>query len=315
MPEYQIRYLKRQELELEKWNTCIDESHNRLVYGYSSYLDTMSKNWDALVLNDYRAVMPLTWNKKWGIKYLYQPPFTQQLGIFSKEVITVDIINNFLRKLAEHFSFAEIFLNYKNTHPGLTSHTNFILDLYKGYETILEGYKYNLTRSLRLAKGFEFKYTVNVDLQQALAVNTKYYRERIKHLNDEDFLRFKKLCLAAEQKGELLVRAACDLDGQVLSVAVLLHKHERIYLLQSGTSKEGRKAEANYFLIDSIIREFSSTHNIFDFEGSDIQGIAHFYRLFGSVDQPYYFYRLNNLPWWFKWMKKRSSPIQHAAQS
>ncbi len=39
--------------------------------------------WDALVLDDYQAVMPLTWRSKFGIRYLYQPAFTQQTGIFS----------------------------------------------------------------------------------------------------------------------------------------------------------------------------------------------------------------------------------------
>ena len=32
--------------------------------------------WDALVLDDYAAVMPLTWRRKYGTRYLYQPAFT-----------------------------------------------------------------------------------------------------------------------------------------------------------------------------------------------------------------------------------------------
>jgi hypothetical protein len=42
---------------------------------------------------------------------------------------------------------------------------------------------------------------------------------------------------------------------------------------------------------------------ILDFEGSDHPGIAHFYANFGGIDQPYFFYRRNRLPWPIRWLK------------
>ena len=77
-----IRYLERHEIDTIKWDQCIRHAANGLIYSYSVYLDTMAKQWSALVLNDYEAVMPLTWNRKFGFNYLYQPAFTSQLGIF-----------------------------------------------------------------------------------------------------------------------------------------------------------------------------------------------------------------------------------------
>ena len=56
-----------------------------MVYAFSYYLNSMAKNWDALVLNDYDAVMPLTWNKKYGFYYLYQPFMSASLGVFGNE--------------------------------------------------------------------------------------------------------------------------------------------------------------------------------------------------------------------------------------
>ncbi len=54
----------------------------------------MAKQWDALVWNDYEAVMPLTWNRKYGIAYLYQPFLTAQLGVFGND-ITPQITGSF----------------------------------------------------------------------------------------------------------------------------------------------------------------------------------------------------------------------------
>ncbi|WP_315816464.1 hypothetical protein [Paraflavitalea speifideaquila] len=56
-----------------KWDRCIADAPNGLIYGYSFYLDKMADNWDGLVLNNYEAVMPLPWKKKWGIYYLAHP--------------------------------------------------------------------------------------------------------------------------------------------------------------------------------------------------------------------------------------------------
>ena len=70
-----VHYITYQQIDKSKWDNCIDTAANGLVYGYSFYLDAMAKHWDALVLDDYEAVMPLTWNKKYGITYLYQPFF------------------------------------------------------------------------------------------------------------------------------------------------------------------------------------------------------------------------------------------------
>lgn len=297
-----IRYVGREEIDITKWDNCIDESYNTLIYAYSIYLDNMAKHWDALILGDYEAVMPLTWNRKWGIKYLYQPAFTQQLGIFCRTEISSFMVESFLKKVSTHFRFAEIFLNYKNSHPALKKHSNFILPL-NAYENIYAGYSYNVTRSLNRSKTYQFKYTADIQLLKALEAYKNAYRHRMPHLTEKDFNGFEKLCSIAQGNGEALVRAVFAEDGQLLSVAMLLQKRNKIYLLQSTTFPAGRKIEANYFLIDNIIKEFSGKDFILDFEGSDIPGIAHFYRIFGSINQPYFYYRLNILPWWIKWIK------------
>ncbi|MGZ3950491.1 MAG: hypothetical protein ACXVBZ_03805, partial [Flavisolibacter sp.] len=82
MPGGEIYYKRRHEVEIDKWDRCISGSSNGLIYAYSYYLDATADNWDALVLNDYQAVMPLPWRKKFGVFYLYQPSFAAQLGVF-----------------------------------------------------------------------------------------------------------------------------------------------------------------------------------------------------------------------------------------
>ena len=107
-----IQYLQRHQVDTTKWDHCMDNSSNGLIYGYSFYLDHMSKNWDALVMGDYEAVMPLTWNKKYGIHYLYQPFFAAQLGIFGTGLSPITI-RSFLAAIPAKFKYWDFYLNEK----------------------------------------------------------------------------------------------------------------------------------------------------------------------------------------------------------
>ena len=91
---------------------------------------------------------------------------------------------------------------------------------------------------------------------------------------------------------------------ELLAIALLLKDDNRIYNLANSTTTLGRKTEANHFLIDNILKEFANTTFIFDFEGSDLAGVKIFYQKFGAVEEPYFHWHFNNLPWWIKWMKK-----------
>ena len=55
-----IHYIQHKDIDFEKWDACVANSFNRLIYGFSWYLDVVCDDWDALVLNDYEAVFPLS---------------------------------------------------------------------------------------------------------------------------------------------------------------------------------------------------------------------------------------------------------------
>ena len=299
-----INYVQHTEIDFTRWDDRVRHSLSPLIYGHSWYLDRMAANqWDALVLGDYKAVMPLTWRSKFGIAYLYQPAFTQQTGIFSAEPVTSDIVDAFLRQLDRHFRFAEICLNYSNAHPALSPRVNFTLPLSPPYQQLAEQYKKDLVRNLKAAARTKLIYEKDYPLETALGDFRQQYAGRLPAITKEDYVHFRQLCLYLRQQGQLLIRAVLDEQRQALGSAIFLRDIHRFYLIHSTTLPAGRTTEANHFLLDQFIREFAGTPMTLDFEGSDHPGIAHFYANFGSTDQPYYFCRRNRLPWPIRWLK------------
>jgi len=302
---HHIRYIQRRDIDLVKWDACISRSMNQLIYGRSFYLDHMTAGgWDALITGDYEMIMPLTWKKKWGIRYLFQPPFTQQTGIFSPSPLTAATIEAFLQTATASFSLTEIFMNFGNPHPSFTPATNLILHLHPPYEEIYARYKKDLVKNLRLAARCSFQYLTDPDLSMALDLYRRLYQDRTPHVRADAYNRFEKLCFHLREKGQIMLRGVADSRGQILATALLLKDGQRLYLLQSATTMAGRHTEANPFLLDAIIRELSGTPLTLDFEGSDIPGIAHFYRNFGTEDQPYFFFKENRLPWPLRLLKQ-----------
>ena len=300
----EIKYFTNKEIDKKKWDNCIANANNSLIYAYSFYLDNMAKNWDALVLNDYEAVMPLTWNKKYGIRYLYQPAFIQQLGIFSKESIAESTMRAFIDRIKIEFQFAEIFLNIADPRSFTKPCANFILPLNKAYKNIEANYKPSFIKSLKHAKKSMPLYLSPQNYMEAINTHIKEYGKRTTHVKDKDYKAFAAVCEFASAKNMLVVRKAISPDNELLAITLLLKDTNRLYNIMSVVPKQARSREANYFLYDEIIKEFSQQVNALDFEGSDISGIAEFYKKFGAIDQPYYFLRFNNLPWPLKYLKR-----------
>jgi len=302
MGQRNLQYLHRNQIDTAKWDQCIANANNGLLYAYSFYLDHLASAWDALVLGDYEAVMPLTWRRKIGIRYLYQPAFTQQLGIFTNEVITEELLMAFLKELQTRFKFAEIFLNYAHPVKLFPPCTNYILSLQHSYQQLQQNYKHDLVKNLKRSRRFNLNYCEEADHKMVLAAYRKMYGGRTPHVTPQDYDHFEALCSFLPNESRV-VRVVKE-NNLLLSAALMLRYSNRLYLLASVTWPEGRSREANHFLLDRVIHEFAESGMVLDFEGSELPGVAHFYRNFGGIDQPYFFYRYNHLPALLRLIKK-----------
>jgi hypothetical protein len=303
-----IKFLEHQQIDKVKYDECIVNSANSLIYARSFYLDIMCPHWSAVIAEDYSWVMPITWNKKWGIKYLYQPPFTQQLGLFKRGATAVPY-EQVIQLLQRQFRFWEINLNYQSLVKldkrkfNVFTCANFIINLKEGYEKIESGYHKDLIKNLKRSKKFNLQYRSTNNYTTAINEYISHYSNRMKHVTVKDYSRFKLLCKILSERTMLLCREVVNDKDELLAVVLCLQDERRIYNLMNTTTAIGRKLEANHFLMDSLIKEFAGSELMFDFEGSDLIGVKTFYENFGAINQPYFKVTYNNLPWPLKLLK------------
>lgn len=299
IPDLSIRLIKNSDIDKTKWDHCITIAQNGLIYGYSFYLDHMAKNWDALVYGDYEAVMPLTWNRKFGYSYLYQPPFAASLGVFGNN-LSVSATDQFIRAIPAKFRLAEISLNHGNAVTNssfIQERVNFVLPLSSSYDALYNGYRENIRRNVKKSLDFGCWYQKDIPFREVLELSHSQM-SRISNLTKHDYHNLGNLY---EYLYPLKMATACGIytaSGQLVASCIFFFSHNRAYYIVVGNHPNGRTLGASHLLIDRFIMEMAGTNLILDFEGSDIRNLAFFYSSFGAKPEMYPVLRINRLPRW-----------------
>ena len=296
-----IQYLTRSQIDTKKWDRCISIAANGRIYAFSVYLDAMSANWDALVLNDYEAVMPLTWNRKYGIRYLYQPFLAAQLGVFGSNEVQA-----FIKAIPGHFSYIDIYLNSANTNAvngnAVLLRDNYVLNLNHPYEKLVTAYRENIRRNIKKAKQSGCIVVKDFEVETVITLAAAQMQLHDKKV-EENTRRFRQLykVLKAENKATTY---GISLHGEIIASCVFFFSHKRAYYILVGNHPNGKTIGASHALIDAFIADHAGQNLLLDFEGSDIRNLAFFYSSFGAKQEIYPALKINRLPFYLKWFKK-----------
>jgi hypothetical protein len=293
-----IRYLKHREIDKNRWDDCIVSSDNRLIYALSWYLDIVSPGWDALIMDDYKAVMPLTWKKKWGLKYLVQPLFCQQLGVFSTQGSCLNT-SDFIHAIPFKFLRVRIQLNCSNyIDKGrfrILPKVNFELSLNTTYTDLFNKYSTSHKKNIRTGKNRPLSLNYSTDLPMFWNFFMQNHQTKFK-LNRSAYEVLRRLLTEVSLRAEYKIGIAQAANMEPAAAILLMKKFDRWVLLLSPSNLSGSRNRAIYLLIDHFIKEHAEKPEILDFEGSNIKGIADFYRGFGSEEMNYWFLGYSRLP-------------------
>lgn len=307
MNNSEIKYISHQEIDIEKWDRCIADSINGIVYAKSWYLDRICEKWDALVFGDYLYVMPLVWNKKFGVLYIYQPFFTQQLGVFSKFVVHKEMVNAFLHAIPEKYRLVEMNLNYQNiptsrrihTKPNITYH----LSLENPFKQLKENFSTNTKRNIKKAKDHQLSVSSLYNIDEFIGFTKKNLQKKSPEIKTKHYECLKKIIGYAVyyQLGELI--GVFNHENQLVASVFFVRSNSKIIYLAASSSEEGTDKKAMFLLINHFIETHSNKNMVLDFEGSNIPGVARFYEGFGAHPVSYFSIRRNTLPWYIQIFK------------
>ena len=237
-------------------------------------------------MDDYKAVFPITWKKKYGIQYVVQPLLSQQLGVFSQSSHGTAGVESFLHLIPDKYKHIDICLNSSNE----LSRKDYKLFIRKNYELCCggeksdpaQGYSGNTKRNIRKALRNELQIK-QTDVENYLDLRRQSDSPGFKA---EHYKLLNRIFSGIIEKGRGAITGAYSSNKLCAAVFWAFSKTRVIYL-NAVSNEEGKSTRAMFMLIDQYIRKYGGTNVIIDFEGSMIPGIARFFEGFGAKETTY----------------------------
>ncbi len=286
-----IIYISKKELSIANYDACVAESSSSMIYAYSWYLDSVADDWGVLVLEDYKAVMPVPFlrlKRNLFSKKIYQPDFCQQLGIFSQTELTQETAKAFfdsfiaLNPKVYNFNFLDSQFFSKGKYK-LKERINYELNLNNSYADLYANYSTNRKRNLKKA----YKENLYVSEEISIATFISFKKQHADYRTTaRQYQKMNRLMNEAIKKGKAKIFGVIQ-AGNLIAVAFVLNDKQRLISIITATNEIGKKIGAIAFLNDTLIKKNANTTTIFDFEGSMISGISRFYKSFGAKQVNY----------------------------
>jgi hypothetical protein len=290
----------------EKYKTLCAVDLSIPLYSMDWWLDTVCRenNWDVLLYereDKIEASMPFYSPCKGMIT---MPAYTQTMGIwFNPEFEDKKYSKNLHRKqlicmyFIEHLPANNYFL--QNFHYSFTDWLPFY---WKGYRQTTR-YNYvipntgnsdelwnNLSGDIKrnIAKArkkyhIEIRKNISIDLFMELNRQT-YERQNMKAFESEIL---EKIIAASRKRNQGDIWGAFDDRGRLHVAVFVVYQGNCAYYIASGSNPLLRKSGAHAFVLLEAIKEASKKVDSFDFAGTMLEGIEHFFRSFGATQMPY----------------------------
>ncbi|MFN4147800.1 MAG: GNAT family N-acetyltransferase [Runella sp.] len=317
-----VRFYLRSQIDDERWDYFISHSPQSILYAQSWYLDAVSPRWGALIAEEndqWQAVMPLPFKKKWGFAVVQQPLFCQFLGVFTKSGVGIaESEKLLLEALPQHFRYISIYAGRFGSNapfpPSFKQKTakNYILSLGESYKSLQKNYSSDRCQNLKRAKKWSWICQESEDIEPLIQLFKTYHASQIEGgVAESAYQTLRKIFAQLLQKQVVRLHYAIR-GGQIEAGVMFVVWDKRIIYLFNAASDIGRQGNARTWLIDNMIQSFAQSDYTFDFESPAIESIAGFYRSFGATAEPYTEIRYNGLPFPLKqWQAWRLQKINY----
>lgn len=224
-----IRVIKREAVEDEKWDGCVAASANGSAFVSTWFLDLICDDWEAIVLDDYDAVMPLPLRRQMGLKQVYHPSLLPYSGIVNRIPLVPDVV----MKMIETVPYRNIHLvmNVHNRLPlsftsKLQTYRYPVLDLISDLDWIEKHFRDDMHSIIELYQ--EKQLTVIRDLN--VADYMLFLRQTI-GIRDHEYAGLQHVMAYALRYKSAGMYAAYDKNNQMIAGAFLLKSNGCLALL------------------------------------------------------------------------------------
>lgn len=314
---YQTQLLERGQIEDAVWNEFIARSPQAAPYGCTWYLDVVWPGWGAIVVTEKGAMlaaMPIKVSKKYGIHYVFNPPFCQYVGIFFGEMDKLNntlefalkkrLVSAIVERIPRHVRVFNVKFAPEFDYPlplhwagfELQTRYSYWLDNQPDKAAIFQNFAESTRKYVNKAtrKGLKTRQVENIDgiIRLSKQQNNFQFDEKL----------LKRLWEALRKHATATAMEVVDDNGQLhAGILYCQFQHKIIHLFGAFQPESGKLGVMPLAFWKSI--EMAGPEvRVIDFEGSMLESIENFFRNFGTKPVPYLQIKKNTFPKPLRWV-------------
>ena len=250
-----IRLIPYEKIDYKKWDTCINNSSNGLLYAYSWFLDSTCDKWDALVEDDYEAVFPLPLVKKKGRYRISVSRYSLQLGLLATYPVTPEKLQRFIELIPGKYKKYELPLNVQNPSPVGKFQ---LLDRFvfrKDMIFSIDMHAHMAKSKLVTDKGESMTVTKGVQLAVIINFILRICKDKVKA---REVLALRKIISFCSRFGFGFSYGVYSSANNLIGLSYLIRFHNRVYLLFATTEDHEYRRKILQTLLDKIYKDFEN---------------------------------------------------------
>jgi hypothetical protein len=277
------------------------------VFEQPWWLDSVAPGaWSVVVVRRGDEVvgrLPFVQRRRFGLRTIVQPPYTQTLGPWLAETSgkyarRLEIEKKWLGQLIDALPPFDVFRQCFST-----SMTNWLPFYWTGFDATVR-YTYrieDLSDLDRVQSDFQdhvrrcirkAQQTVEVvdgcPLDDLLRLEAQMYVRQGRRVPQTDDL-VRRLDAACAARGARRILGAADAHGRIRAALYVVWDDRTLYALINARDPEFQAVGANTLLYWEAIRLAAEVSRTFDFEGSMLKPVEHYFRGFGGRQVPYFY--------------------------
>ena len=295
----------------ERYCELCQHETNICVYDQPWWMDAVcgEDNWDVLLYEkngNILGALPYYVKKKWGLRYITQPPFTQHNGVWVKypnsqaESKRLSLEREVITALVKQVEELPLCFYQQTQSPALT---NWLPFYWEGYnqttqytyrlndihapEELFAAFQHNKRKNINKARKENFQIGFDLPAEEFY----KLHKESLAQQGQEisySFDLFQRIYRAAYENNAGRTIYLARENGEVLCALFNLWDNQWGYDLISAIDPVTRGTGAPDLLVFSMLEYLSDKVQGYDFEGSMIQGVEESFRHFGATQTPYF---------------------------
>ena len=289
-----IRFVCHKEIVPALWDRTVLTAASPTVLATFDLLNILTGDaqWDALIEDDYQAVLPLPHRSKAGISYIYTPFFLPRMGIFATQPVDAKKTLEFFNAIPDKYQQVDLLLNPGNDDSlldvekvELVSHVTY---LNRPYDEMEKGFSTNTRRNIKDARKHFLTIEKNEKFLEPIISLFKNNRGKSNavHYKNQDYQHLTDAADKLIKENRLDVLGVFNPEQRLIAGALMVRDVDRIWFWFSGRDEEMAETKPMFFLINEYLKNISDSGTLFDFNGSTNENVARMYKGFGGLPYP-----------------------------